>query len=135
VSQENVELVRAAWDAWERGDMEAVFGFYDPAIVWDQTHYEASDLSAVYHGHDGIRQFFRAWLAPFEIYHAHAEEFIDAGEAVVVRIRQGGRGKQSGAEVDMPPYLQVYRLRDGRAVRIEVYRDQAEALKAVGLEE
>jgi hypothetical protein len=51
----------------------------------------------------------------------------------VVRIRQGGRGKQSGVEVEMPPYWQVYRLRDDRAVRIEVYRDQAEALEAVGL--
>jgi hypothetical protein len=53
----------------------------------------------------------------------------------VVRIRQGGRGKQSGADVTMPPYWQVYRLRDGRAVRIEVYTSQSEALKAVGLED
>ena len=72
---------------------------------------------------------------PFESYHAHAEDFIDAGEAVVVRIRQGGRGKGSGAEVEMPPYWQVYRLRDGRAVRIEVYSIEAEALEAVGLSE
>jgi ketosteroid isomerase-like protein len=50
-----------------------------------------------------------------------------------VRVRQGGRGKQSAAEVEMPRYWQVYRLRDGRAVRIEVYPDQAEALEAVGL--
>jgi ketosteroid isomerase-like protein len=127
--------VGAAWEAWERGDMEAIFALYDQAIVWDQTHYEAGELSTVYHGHDGIRRFFRAWLAPFESYHAHAEDFIDAGEAVVVRIRQGGRGKQSGADVKMPPYWQVYRLRDGRVVRIEVYRDEAEALKAVGLAE
>jgi uncharacterized protein len=131
----NVELVRAAWEAWERGDMEAIFAFYDPEIVWDQTHYETSELSAVYHGHDGIRRFFRAWLAPFESYSAHPEEFLEVGEAVVVRIRQGGRGKQSGAEVEMTPYWQVYRLRAGRAVRIEVYRDQGEALEAVGLRE
>jgi ketosteroid isomerase-like protein len=135
MSQENVKAVRAAWQAWERGDMEALFALYDPSIVWDRTHYGAHELSAVYHGHDGIRQFFRAWLAPFEDYHAHPEEFIDTGEAVVVRIRQGGRGKRSGVDVEMPPYWQVYRLRDGRAVRIEVYRDQAEALKAVGLAE
>jgi ketosteroid isomerase-like protein len=133
MSQANVEHVRAAWKAWEQGNMEAIFAFYDPAIVWDQTRYGAGELSVVYHGHDGIRRFFRAWLAPFEDYHAHPEEFIDAGEAVVVRIRQGGRGKQSGVEVEMPPYWQVYRLRDGRAVRIEVFRDQAEALEAVGL--
>jgi ketosteroid isomerase-like protein len=132
MSQANVELVRAAWAAWERGDMEAIFAFYDPAIVWDQTGYGAGELSAVYHGHDGVRRFFRAWLTPFESYRAHPEEFIDAGEAVVVRIRQGGRGKRSGAEVEMP-YWQVYRLRDGRAIRIEVYRVQADALEAVGL--
>ena len=60
--------------------MEAIFAFYDPAIVLrDQTHYEAAELSGVYHGHDGIKQFFRQWLAPFESYHAHAEDFIDAG--------------------------------------------------------
>jgi ketosteroid isomerase-like protein len=96
MSPENVELVRAAWEAWERGDIEALFGFYDPAIVWDQTGYAGMELSSVYHGHDGVKQFFRDWLAPFESYYAHAEDFIDAGEAVVVRCRQGGRGKQSG---------------------------------------
>jgi ketosteroid isomerase-like protein len=130
-----MELVRASWEAWERGDMEAIFAFYDPEIIWDQTRYGLGLVSGVYHGHEGVRRFFREWLAPFESYYARPEEFIDAGEAVVVRLRQGGRGKQSGAEVEMPPYWQVYRLRDGRAVRIEVYNDQGEALKAVGLEE
>jgi ketosteroid isomerase-like protein len=135
VSQENVEIVRATWEAWERGDMEAIFAFYDPAIVWDQTGYGAPGLADLYHGHDGVKQFFRDWLAPFESYYARPEEFIDAGEAVVVRLRQGGRGKHGGVEVEMPPYCQVYRLRDGRVVRIEVYNDQGAALKSVGLEE
>jgi len=90
MSQENVEVVRAAWEAWERRDMEALFGFYDPEIIWDQTGYQAGELAAVYRGHDGLRRFFREWLAPFESYYAHAEEIIDAGEAVLVRCRQGG---------------------------------------------
>jgi ketosteroid isomerase-like protein len=135
MSHENVELVRGSWEAWERGDMEAIFGFYDPEIVWDVTHYDLPGVSGVYHGHDGVRQFMRAWLAPFETYYAHAEEFIDAGESVVVRLWQGGRGKQSGVDVKMPPYWQVYRLGDGRALRVEIYRDRSEALKSVGLEE
>jgi ketosteroid isomerase-like protein len=97
------------------------------------THHGAAEQSGLYHGHDGIRRFFRGWLSPFESYYARPEEFIDAGDAVVVRLRQGGRGKQSGVEVEMPPYWQVYRLRDGRAVRIEVYSDHDEALEAVGL--
>jgi ketosteroid isomerase-like protein len=133
MSEEKVELVRAAWEAWERRDMEALFALYDPAIVWDQSHYrEALDFGGVHHGHDGVRQFFRRWLAPFEDFYAHAEEFIDAGDAVVVRGRQGGRGKASGAEVEMPTYWQVYRLRDARIARIEVYGDRDEALNAAG---
>ena len=135
MSQENVEIVRAAWEAWDRGDMDALFGFYDPAIVWDQTSYDTGELSGCYHGHDGVRQFFREWLAPFEDYYAHADDFIEAGDAVVVRCRQGGRGKSSGVMVQMPPYLQVYRLQDRLIVRIEVYRSQPEALAAVGLQE
>jgi ketosteroid isomerase-like protein len=101
MSQEDVELVRAAWEAWERRDMEAIFAFYDPEIVWDQTHY--GEPSGVYHGHDGIRQFLREWFASFQSYYVHAEEFTDAGEAVVVGCCQGGRGKQSGVEARMPP--------------------------------
>jgi ketosteroid isomerase-like protein len=135
MSQSNVELVRAAWEAWERGDMEALFAFYDPAIVWDQTRAPPPELADMYRGHEGVRRFFREWLAPFESFYACPEEFIDAGEAVVVRVRQGGRGKLSGAEVEMAPYWQIYRLRDGRAIQIEIYLDRGEALKAVGLAE
>jgi ketosteroid isomerase-like protein len=134
MSRENVELVRAVWQAWERRDMDAIFAFYDPAIVWYQT-LPPVELSGVYHGHEGVKRFFRAWMSPFEHFYAHAEEFVDAGDAVVVRVRQGGRGKQSGAEVEMPPYWQVYRLVYGRAVRIEVYGDERGALEAVGLAE
>ena len=119
MSEENVDLVRASWEAWERGDMEAIFAFYDTEIVWDMTGADTPELSTVYHGHDGVRRFIRAWIEPFDSYYAHPEEFIDGGEAVVVRLRQGGRGKHSGAEVQMPPYWQVYRLRAGRAVRVE----------------
>jgi hypothetical protein len=65
----------------------------------------------------------------------HAEEFIDAGDAVLVRVQQGGRGKHSGATVESPPYWVITRERDALVVRIEFYRHKAEALKAAGLEE
>ena len=135
MSQENVDVVRAAWEAWGRGDMDAVFETYDSAIVWDQSRYGTAELSGVYHGHDGVREFFRAWLSAFDGYYGHAGEFIDAGDAVVVSVRQGGRGKESGVEVEMPVVWQVYRLRGGLIVEIAPYETRAEALKAVGLEE
>ena len=134
MSQENVEIVRAAWEAWERRDMNALFALYAAEIVWDQTRPEG-DFAAVYHGHEAIKRFFRDWRAPFDSYYAHADDIVAAGDAVLVRCRQGGRGKQSGVEVEMPPYWQVYRLQGERIVRIEVYMNHTEALKAVGMKE
>ena len=135
MSEENVEIVRAAWKALERRDMEALFAFYDRAIVWDQTRAGPSGLASEYHGHGGVRQFFRAWLEPFESYHGHAQQFIDAGQVVVVCARQGGRGKQSGVEVEMASFWQVYRVENGLIVRIDVFNDEQDALRAAGLKE
>ncbi|MBA3261345.1 MAG: nuclear transport factor 2 family protein [Thermoleophilaceae bacterium] len=87
----------------------------------------------VFHGHEGVREFFREWRAFFAEYYAEPEKFIDAGECVVVRIRQGGRGRISTVGVEMSSHWQVYRLRGGRAVRVEIYRDEGDALVAVGL--
>jgi ketosteroid isomerase-like protein len=134
VSEENVEVVRAVFEAWERGDMSALFALYDPEIVWDMTHTEG-ELNTEHHGHEGVKTMFRAWTEPFDSYHAHAEEFIEVGEAVVVRLRQGGRGRQSGVEVEMPPYWQVYRVADGLVSRITLYFDEADALNAARLPE
>jgi ketosteroid isomerase-like protein len=132
MSQQNVDIVRASWDAWSRGDMGALFEFYDPAVEWDMTHSYIPDMG-VFHGHDGVRQFFRAWREFFAEYHAEPEQFIAADDSVMVRVRQAGRGRASSVGVEMPTYWQLYTLRDGRAVRVAIYRDEAEALKAAGL--
>jgi ketosteroid isomerase-like protein len=132
MSQQNVDIVRASWDAWSRGDMDALFEFYDPAVEWDMTHSYIPDMG-VFHGHDGIREFFRAWREFFAEYHAEPEQFIATDDSVMVRVKQGGRGRISTVGVEMPTYWQLYELRDGRAVRVAIYRDEAEALKAAGL--
>jgi ketosteroid isomerase-like protein len=133
MSQENVEIVRRAWEAWERRDMESLFALYDPAIIWDQSRIGPIELRGLYHGHEGVRRFFREWLDPFEAFHAHAETFIDAGDRVVVGVRQGGRGKASGVDIEMPVYWQAYEIRAGLVIRIEVVETQAEALEAAGV--
>jgi ketosteroid isomerase-like protein len=131
MSRENVEIVREAWDAWSRGDMAALFEFYDPGIEWDMSHSYIPDMG-VFHGHEGIREFFGEWRAFFAEYWAEAQEFIEVGDSVIVKVHQGGRGRSSSVGVEMPAYWQLYRLRDGRAVRVEVYRDEEEARTAAG---
>jgi uncharacterized protein len=131
MSRENVEIVREAWDAWSRGDMAALFEFYDPEVEWDMSHSYVPDMG-VFHGHEGIREFFGEWRAFFAEYWAEAQEFIEVGHSVIVRVHQGGRGRSSTVGVEMPAYWQLYRLRDGRAVRVEIYRDEEEARAAAG---
>ena len=132
MAQDNVEIVRASWEAWRRGDMAALFEFYDPEVEWDMRHSYVPGMG-IYHGHDGIREFFREWRAFFAEHSAEPEQYVAADDDVMVRVRQGGRGRSSTVYVEMPVYWAVYRLRDGRAVRVEIYRDEAEALAAIGL--
>jgi ketosteroid isomerase-like protein len=134
VSKQNVEIVRRVWAAVERQDTEAVFAFYDPDIVW-QDHTGALELQDhSYHGHEGVRQFWREWLEPFETFEAHSEAFIDAGDNVVVGFRLSGRGKASGAQVEWPLW-NVYTIRNGLVIRIQAFETKGEALEAAGLAE
>jgi ketosteroid isomerase-like protein len=50
MSQENVEIVRRVWEAWERRDTESVLGLYDPAIVWES--HALAPLGGSYRGHE-----------------------------------------------------------------------------------
>jgi ketosteroid isomerase-like protein len=136
MSQENVEIVRRLWEEWERRNSEAVFALYDPAIVWsgDATHGALEGLGGVYHGHDGVRQFFREVLESFDNYQAHAETIEETGDRVLVGIRTSARGKGSGIAVEQHRW-NVYELKDGLVVRVQIFETKAEALEAAGLSE
>ena len=131
MSQENVEVVRRMWDAWERADLETVFCLYDPAIVW-VNHVGPVEAQGAYLGHEGVRRTWREWLAPFETFEAHAEAFIDAGDSVVVSWWMSGRGKTSGAPGDRSGWS-VNTIRNGLVIRVDLFDTETEALEAVGL--
>jgi ketosteroid isomerase-like protein len=133
MSEENVEIVRRAWQAWERGDWDPLYALYHRDVVWDASALEGP-ITSVYNGHEGVRRYFREWLESFEAHDARAETFIDAGDDVIVSLRLRGRGTASGVEVEMTR-CNVHRLRDGLATRVELFETKAEALKAAGLAE
>ncbi len=63
MSQENVELVMSMYDAVQRRDYESPFEVWDENAVWDMSGFGLPDMAKLYRGHDGIRAFWRAWLA------------------------------------------------------------------------
>lgn len=136
VASANVELVRQVIEAHERRDFEAVFAAYDPGIEWHVGRllpHAPLDFEPVYHGHAGVRRFFRQWLSAWETVSFEYEELIDAGEHVVVFLNQRMRGRTSGMEIDWPDYAQVWTVRGGKIVCSEFFLDRQEALEAAGV--
>jgi len=128
--QENVEIVRRAIEAFNRGDFDGALQDAAPDATVDWSR--ARGLNAgVYVGHDAIRRFWTDLAETFERLTTVANEFIPYREHVVVPLtgRMTGRG---GIQVETRTAT-VATFRDGRLVRWTMYQDKPEALKAVGL--
>ena len=74
----------------------------------------------------------RDWLEAWDEWEIRVEELRDAGDKVVAILRQRGRAKTTGLEVDMH-LAQVFTMRDGKQVRMEMYADPTAGLEAAGL--
>jgi ketosteroid isomerase-like protein len=136
MSQDNIETVRTLLEGFQRRDHEQAFAFYDPEIEWDAsaTAELIPDLAGRYHGHEGIRAYWRHWLSAWRDLSFDVEDVRAAGDQVVALIRnQSQVGRHSGIETALPPYALVFTFRDGKVVRWKSYTDQDDALAAVGL--
>ena len=136
MSRENVDLVRRVYAAAARGANEAAFDLYAPDIEWDVTPSAAAqfDLEPVYHGHEGVRRFWRDYLSAFERLDFELEELIDAGDRVLAVVHERASGRCSGIAFDNRVFA-VWTLRNGEIARMGVYLDRDEALEAAGLSE
>ncbi len=135
MSRENVEVVRELLDSFDARKHARAFEVYDEDIEWDASRHPAHDVAAVYHGHEGVREFWRGWLAAWETISFEVLDVVDAGDQVVAYIRQSNRGRATGIEVEMAPYALVFTFRDDKVIRWCVYADTREALEAAGLRE
>ena len=130
MSQENVEIVREANEAWKRGDLDAVVRALDPRIEW---HTAADEPDAGPHrGVEAIISLIADWAQSFEDFSVEPLEFTDAGDRVVMPMTARGRPHGSEQTVEAAE-TQVYTVRNGKIVEVREYRTKAEALKVVGL--
>ena len=133
MSQENVEIVRAMWAAYARGDVQASLAGYTEDTIWDDTRYRPD--GAVHVGRDALVKVVSTWRAAWEDYEVEAEEVLDAGhDKVAVVLRERGRGKGGGVEMTNR-WGQVMTVRGGKISHTIVYRAPEEAPEAVGLRE
>lgn len=131
MSQENVELARRFYDAVNQRDLDAWLAITD----------EQAELSSIlvpveggYRGHDGFRRWWENVFDTFPDYTIQVGEVQDHGTVTIAAIRLRGHGSASQAPIDQP-LSQLIQWHNGKAVRVESFRTEAEALEAVGLSE
>jgi ketosteroid isomerase-like protein len=92
------------------------------------------DEERLYKGHEGIRRIASQWTENYDEYRLHSEQFIDAGDLVVVLLF--GRGRIKGSAVPIEQEVSyVWGVRNGKGVHIQVYLSWDQALEAAGLRE
>ena len=88
----------------------------------------------VYRGLEGLAQGWREWLAAWTSYRLDVDEFVDAGDKVVVFVRVAARTARDDVLMHHTPGA-IWAIRAGKVASIRFYFDRSEALEAVGLSE
>jgi uncharacterized protein len=135
MSRENIEVIRRMYEAWIRND-SGVMEAFDPEIEVHpdpEAHWVGVDKT--YRGHKGLVEYMAAVYEAFEDYRPEVEEFLEVDDKVVTLAIEHGRGRGSGADVQAARTAHVWTLRDGKAVRLDLYLDRDRALEAVGLKQ
>jgi uncharacterized protein len=127
MSQQNVELMRAAFQAFSSGDLQALSGVLDPNVTWKAVEDPEPLL-----GFDGVLQSLSAWFEVWDDFHFDLEELIDAGDNVVAIVNMRGRHADSPHEIT-ERFFQVWMIRDRKIVRFREYKAKRDALEAAGL--
>jgi ketosteroid isomerase-like protein len=112
MSQANVEIVQAAFRAFEKGDLGGVLRLCDEKIEITQAA-ELLGASRQQHGHAGVLEAFAIWPELWDDYRVEITRLADFGERVMVTTVNRGRGKESGVPVEMP-FTFLFSVRAGR---------------------
>ncbi len=127
-----MEIVRAVYERWGEGDFRAILDVADPLLLLVLG--PGFPDSGTYLGIERLAEYTRGFLEPWTHITIEAEEITDTEGSVVVTVHQRGVGSESGAETEFR-YFQVWSFRGRKVIRLENFRERAEALEAAGISE
>ena len=128
MSRDNVEIVRRVYSALAEQGVEAVIALADPEFEVTTPPSLASEPDT-YRGHDGIRRWFDSFDEVMDEIRWDAHSFQPVGDRVVVEFTLRARGKTTGLAFGQDAVM-VWSLRDGKAIRVELFESLDEALAA-----
>jgi ketosteroid isomerase-like protein len=131
MSQEYMDVVRAAFEAWNRRDFDAAVRDTHVDVELHFIGGFADVMGTEWKGRDGLLRFWREWFGTIGG-DVELERTVEAGERVVVIGTIEARGEASGAPSTIR-FGQVWTFRGEKVLRIDGYYDPRDALEAVGL--
>ena len=133
MSQENVDIARAAFEAWNAGELQDVPSYFHPELVY---HPRADEPDPSPHvGRDAYERLMYGFIDSFSEVTFEVLELIDAGDHVIVSTVLHAVPHGQGNASVRDTYVFVHKLRDGKVVRYEWFHEPTEASEALGLSE
>jgi ketosteroid isomerase-like protein len=135
MSEENVEVIKRAYEAWHVAGLDAFTEYWGQNARWRSIEGALDDRGPI-HGRAAVHAFIEDWLNTFAEFRVELVELIDVDEErVVATLRYSGRTKHSDVELPGTPFAAVFVVRDGQIVDGGEYETRAQALEAAGLSE
>jgi ketosteroid isomerase-like protein len=130
MTSENLDMLRSIYLGWERGDFNSA-AWADPDIEYLVVDGPEPGRR---NGLAGMAEGWRDWLRAWEDFRAEPEKYIDLGdERILVLVRNSGRGRVSGLELDQRSGANLFELHDGMVVRLVIYLERDHAFADLGL--
>ena len=131
MSQENIEIVKAMYEAFYAGDFDGALAYFDPDVRFDAS---ARVDGGVGHGREEFFAMVEEWVGGWEEWSQWIEEMRDLSSQVCVVTIEHGRGKGSGIEVE-DHWAVLYEIEGDKISSMRLFTTTAEALETAGLRE
>ena len=122
--RENVQIVKRIYAAFGIGDLAAILNLMADDVDWLSFGSATIPWAGRLFGHKGVEQFFKAAAATFDVEVFQPEEFLDAGDTVVVLGHERMKVRATGRRVQVS-WAHIWKLHQGRVVRLRDYTDTA----------
>jgi len=129
MAQDNVDVVQGAWDAFGRGDIDAVLDTIAPSA--ETRVPESLPWGGTFTGPEGFQDFLAKLDASFEVFSATPQKVLGADDNHVVVVATT-KGRARGGDTLEATAIWLYQLRDGKIADAESFGDTAQVLEALG---